>query len=80
MAVPSLAVVTAPCCRRRVTVPLVVGSHFRVVASPTEKVYPAAGISKGLAVLLAVATAARAEIVRQMKERIVTYKDPRSRD
>jgi hypothetical protein len=71
MVVPSVAVVTEPCCRRRLTVPLVVGSQFRVVASPTVKEYPPEGILKGLAVLLAVATAARAETVRQIKERIV---------
>lgn len=38
MAVPEVAVVTEPHCRRRVTVPLVVGFQVKVVGSPTLKV------------------------------------------
>lgn len=37
MVSPELAVVTAPHCSFRVTVPLVVGSHCSVVADPTLK-------------------------------------------
>lgn len=74
MAVPSVAVVTSPCCRRRETVPLVVGFQVRVVALPTVKVYPPEGMLKGLALLPAAATAASAETARQVKARIVTSK------
>lgn len=38
MAVPEVAVVTEPHCRRKVTVPLVVGFQVKVVGSPTLKV------------------------------------------
>lgn len=48
MVMPLLAVVTEPHWIFRVTVPLVVGCHCRVVGVPAEKLYPAAGMRKGL--------------------------------
>lgn len=71
MGVPSDAVVTSPCCRSRDTVPLVVGSQFRVVAWPAVKVYPPLGILKGLALLEAATTAAKTATTRQTKARIL---------
>lgn len=38
MTVPVLPVSTAPHCRIKLTVPVVVGSHFRAVDSPVVKV------------------------------------------
>lgn len=71
MDMPVLAVVTSPCCRRKDTVPLVVGVHFKVVAWPTVKVYPPWGTLKGLSWLEADTTAAKTAIARLVKARIL---------
>lgn len=64
-------VVTSPCCRRKDTVPLVVGVQCRVVGWPTVKVYPSLGTLKGLSVLEADTTAAKTAMAKLVKARIL---------
>lgn len=65
IAVPEFGVSTPPHCRRKVTVPLVVGAHVRVVGSPVLKEYPSGGMLKGLA--LSAAAAARVAMALRVK-------------
>lgn len=62
MAVPELAVVTEPDCRRRETVLPDLWSQVRVVDSPAVKEYPPLGLLKSLLVLAAAARAAKSEV------------------
>lgn len=67
IAIPSVAVVKAPHCRRRLTVPEVLGVHCSDSVSPALKEAPAVGWIKGLEVDAAAARAAKRPVARAEK-------------
>jgi hypothetical protein len=67
IAIPSVAVVRAPHCKRRLTVPEVLGDHSSVLVLPAVKEAPEMGWMKAFGVDAAAARAAKRQVVRAKK-------------